>query len=310
MDILLLTEAGKNIGFGHLTRCLALCEAFQERGMDAEIVLNSDNSVLSFLNGRNYQIFDWIKQKNKMLNIIRGKKVIIIDSYLANRYLYDQIYGIAEGILVVIDDFNRIGYPHCILVNPSIYGDKIEYMYSNDIIYLLGKKYIILRKEFWKIPEKNINKKIKDVLISFGGLGYFEVGEKIGKFLKKEFGYNSHLVNIYKHGYSAGEMIDLMLTADICISGGGQTTYELARIGVPTIGLSLAENQLLNLEYWERTGFLKNAGWIDDKGLLERLKKIIEGLDYVFRLRSCRVGRKHVDGQGARNIVKKVLKII
>ena len=32
MKLLILTEGGENIGFGHVSRCLSLCQAFEARG--------------------------------------------------------------------------------------------------------------------------------------------------------------------------------------------------------------------------------------------------------------------------------------
>ena len=67
-------------------------------------------------------------------------------------------------------------------------------------------------------------------------------------------------------------MLNLMLKSDICISGGGQTTYELARVGVPTIGICLAENQKNNLMGWKSLGFIENLCWDnEDESLIEEI---------------------------------------
>ena len=143
----------------------------------------------------------------------------------------------------MIDDYNRIDYPKGIVVNPSICGDKLDYLRKSDTIYLLGKDYIILRKEFWNVPEKKISKKIKNVLITFGGMNNYDLANKIGDYLKEKFNIKIYIVNVKNNKLTAKEMLNLMLESDVCISGGGQTTYELARVGVPTIGICLAENQ-------------------------------------------------------------------
>ncbi|MDQ7082427.1 MAG: glycosyltransferase [Aquificota bacterium] len=56
---------------------------------------------------------------------------------------------------------------------------------------------------------------------------------------------------------SAEEMKNLMLDADIAISAGGQTLYELARVGVPTIAVAVAENQMWNVSEWQEAGFIE-----------------------------------------------------
>ena len=37
MKVFILTEGGKDIGFGHITRCISLSEAFEEKGIYPEV---------------------------------------------------------------------------------------------------------------------------------------------------------------------------------------------------------------------------------------------------------------------------------
>jgi spore coat polysaccharide biosynthesis predicted glycosyltransferase SpsG len=101
-------------------------------------------------------------------------------------------------------------------------------------------------------------------------------------------------------------MLELMLKTDICISGGGQTIYELARVGVPTIGICFAENQMLNLKNWMKIGFMNFVGWNNEENVFERIKNIIHKMDYNKRFKMSQVGRKFVNGQGAIRVVEKI----
>lgn len=53
---------------------------------------------------------------------------------------------------------------------------------------------------------------------------------------------------VFHDGLTALEMRDLMLKCDVAITGGGQTTNELARCGIPMIVLQIAENQMGNIK--------------------------------------------------------------
>ena len=266
--------------------------------------MNGDDSILDLLKGKNNQIFNWIKERNKLIEIVRNADVVIIDSYLAEKSLYAKISELTDGRVVMIDDYNRLEYPKGIVVNPSIYGDILNYPQRDGTLYLLGKDYIILRKEFWVIPEKKINRKIKNVLITFGGIKHSEVTHKIIDYLKDKFDFNFYVVDPKKNRLNAKEIVNLMLKVDICISGGGQTTYELARIGVPAIGICFAENQRLNLEGWQEKGFIEYIGWYNNPEVLDRLIKGIKKLLFLReRIRRSKIGRDFVDGQGAKRIV-------
>ena len=65
MKIFIITEGGKDIGFGHLTRCVSLYQAFEERGIIPEFVVNGDDTILDLLRGKKYQIFNWLQEKKK-----------------------------------------------------------------------------------------------------------------------------------------------------------------------------------------------------------------------------------------------------
>ena len=91
MEVLILTEGGEKIGFGHITRCIALYEAFEEKDINPKLLINGDNSILYFLRYKNYQRFDWIKNKEKLFQNIAKSDFIVIDSYLAEKSIYDKI---------------------------------------------------------------------------------------------------------------------------------------------------------------------------------------------------------------------------
>jgi UDP-2,4-diacetamido-2,4,6-trideoxy-beta-L-altropyranose hydrolase len=308
MKILMLTEGGEKIGFGHITRCIALCEAFEEKDITPELVVNGDDSILDLLKHKNFKIYNWIKNKEKLLQDIANSDFVVIDSYLAEKSIYDKISEVTNCKILMIDDYNRIDYPKGIVVNPSIYGDELDYLRKSVAIYLLGKDYIILRKEFWTVPEKKINKKVENVLITFGGVNKNNLAEKIGNFLREKFNINIYIVNAKINKLTAKEMLNLMLESDICISGGGQTTYELARAGVPTIGICLAENQIGNLTSWEKVGILKNANWFNNKMLFQAIEKIFNDLSFDSRLRMSKTGKECFDGQGSKRIIKEILR--
>jgi ribosomal protein S18 acetylase RimI-like enzyme len=100
-------------------------------------------------------------------------------------------------------------------------------------------------------------------------------------------------------------MLKLMLESDIAVSAGGQTLYELARVGVPTIAIGVASNQTHNLENWHKIGFIEYAGFWNDINLLNNIiNKMNSCNDVSTRIRKCEIGRRYVDGKGAFRIVR------
>jgi len=304
MKVLILTEGGGKIGFGHITRCCAIYEAFKEKNITPEFIINADKTVKDILKNKKYKIFNWNKNRASGINFAKKADVVIIDSYIANLEYYTKISKIAK-IPVYIDDAKRLNYPSGIVINGSIFAEQLDYPKKKNIVYLIGAKYVLSRKEFWDVSRKIINKKIKNVLIAFGGVGRNDFIYNIAKQIKHYFDIDIYIVDSKKR-ISAKKMLNLMCKADICISGGGQTINELARCGVPTIGICFAENQILNLKGWRKAGFIEFAGWYNDKNILRVLVEEIKRLDYKKRLKMSRVGQGYIDGEGARQVVKDV----
>jgi len=160
-----------------------------------------------------------------------------------------------------------------------------------------------LRKEFWKVPEKKINKDMENILVTFGGIDCSDWVYKIVNYLEEKFNFIFCIVDPVKNRVNTKEMLNLMLKADVCISGGGQTMNELARVGVPTIGICFAENQVLNLIEWHRKNFIEYVGWYNEKGLLEKIAGAINIFTpYKERVKRSKIGRDYVDGYGAKRI--------
>jgi spore coat polysaccharide biosynthesis predicted glycosyltransferase SpsG len=98
-------------------------------------------------------------------------------------------------------------------------------------------------------------------------------------------------------------MKKLMLTSDLAISSGGQTLFELARVGLPAIVVGVAENQRRNIQAWQKNEFIEYAGFWGEENLVENIRtKFLLFLDHEKRLQSRDVGRTLVTGSGARKI--------
>ncbi|MBA7527267.1 hypothetical protein ES705_19443 [subsurface metagenome] len=327
MNVFIITEGGKNIGFGHITRCLSLYQAFEERGIKPKFIINGDKDIEYLLKDVNYQIFNWLNEKNKLFKKIKDADIAIIDSYLADVSVYNTLSDLIKTP-VYVDDNKRLDYPKGIVLNGNIHAETLNYPKKNGNIYLLGTKYTPLRKEFWESPEKKIKEKIENIMITFGGDDAKNMTPKILVFLnnnypnliknviigrafeniddiKKCADKNTNLI----YYPDAEKMKEIMLESDVAISAGGQTLNELASVGVPTIGVCIAENQLGNIKGWEKIGFLEYAGWYSKGNILEKIKNVIENLkNSKERKNKYKITRKFIDGKGSLRISIKLLK--
>jgi len=323
----ILTEGSRNIGFGHVTRCLSLYQAFEERRIRLKFFVNGDDSIVELIENTDYKIINWIREDELILKEMEGADLAVIDSYLADKEFYENISRTVK-VPVYIDDNKRVDYPRGIVVNGNIHATDLSYLTKEGVTYLLGTRYTPLRKEFWKVPKKEIKDRVKSIMVTFGGDDIRNMTPKVLKLLSENYPEVEKKVIIGK-GFcnideiesvadentnfvyypNAEQMKQVMLDSDIAISAGGQTLYELARVGVPTIAVVVAQNQLRSVKKWKETGFLEYSGSWRDPGFHSKFFISIESmLSFQNRKRRSFIGRAQVDGKGALRIVDEVLK--
>ncbi|MEM1874192.1 MAG: hypothetical protein QXP51_01155 [Candidatus Hadarchaeales archaeon] len=321
-NVVFFTEGGENAGFGHITRCRALSDAFEEVGRETTFVVKGDEKIVKFLN-RDVVLENWIDDFETFKSFLSSADLVVIDSYLASLDHYRWASELKRCLFV--DDFRRLDYPpKSIVLNGSIYAEKLRYPKRKGVRYLLGSKFAPLRRAFWEVEEKVVNPEIEKIFVSFGLNDTRRLIPSVVKTLSEKFPQcelcvvvdpqspsgkkllSMDLKNVKIFGnLSAEEMKELVLECDVAVSAGGQTTYELARVGVPSVLIAVAENQLLNCKGWQGAGFAYYVGFA---GSENTLRKIIEHLkkleDEKIRSKMSKIGRKYVDGQGARRVVK------
>ena len=325
LKVAVLTEGGIGSGLGHITRCLGLYEALEEFNCSPILIVNGDDSLKNILKGKKHFLNQWTEnyKDNKRLN---DAQILIIDSYLANEEMYHYVSD-NFPCPVFLDDNIRLKYPKGIVVNGAVYAETMNYPKNPDINYLLGSRYTPLRKTFWNVPGKIISDKITTCLIAMGGNDTRNLIPGIIALLREKFPAmhlkviigNSfdHISDIKKYANNSVELIynadakkmkEVMMTADIAISAAGQTLYELACIGLPTIAIQIADNQKGNVNGCLKAEFIEFAGKWDDKELFENILKNIQKLsDKKQRQLKSEIGQKWMDGQGSKRIAKKVL---
>lgn len=83
MKVTILTEGGRDIGYGHITRCTSIYEAFEEIGKQSQLVVNGDETIEDLLKGKNYKVFNWLDDQQLLFEILDNANIVFIDSYLA-----------------------------------------------------------------------------------------------------------------------------------------------------------------------------------------------------------------------------------
>lgn len=321
MNACILTEAGKSAGFGHLTRCIALRQALTEYPNDVSLVIAGAETkeLAPFGVNDNFRTHNWHQDFDFLDNILSETDLCIIDSYFCKEKTYRYIAE-RSRLILCLDDDNRLPYPPGFVMNGSIGADMLDYPASDDITYLLGTSYQPMRNEFWNTAPITVRKELKNLLVFFGGGDSTELMPRVIGILRQKFpGLRLHILSdepgiveedstrLYAR-LSASDMIRLFNEADLAITAGGQTLYELARVGLPSIVIKVVENQNTNILGWEKTEFIKYIGDLCTFNA-DSLCSAIEGaMPEDVRHRMHEAGLLKVDGMGAKRAVDTILK--
>ncbi|MBU3568178.1 hypothetical protein [Polynucleobacter alcilacus] len=311
-NILILTEAGGSVGYGHISRCLGITQALSG---EAGLVLTSSEEM-TFEN--NSRVSNWIRNPAELPDLNGGKwpNTVLIDSYNAD---IDCINYLRKSVnyLAVIDDFDRMPYPCDSIINPSLLGPN----YSQQCAKIFkGSEFIILREDIRFSKPKQKHGELKSLLVTFGGgdtspilnltLPILEAldlnihvltgdNEK-ASFLRSKFRSNKFNILGRLNSY---EVAKLFLDIDLAISAGGQTLNELAFLGIPFIAVETGMDQ-----YWNIEGYVQNL--VTGRHLYAKdpqfrtllLAEISRMRDLSLRVEASRLGRGIVDGLGANRI--------
>lgn len=314
MKVYFLTEYSKEIGFGHLSRCLSLASVFQEKNYRVEFLIREWNQEPLELEFEKKRV-EW--SNTGVLNaIVSDEDFLIIDSYRVPKEILNKI-ALSHDRTGSITD-SKLNHANAgIIVYGSVYGKEHE-ITNNEADVLAGPEYVLFRKGVREATKNEIRKNIQEVLISLGGHADNSVLKKIIQIVKDHIGNcririvgNSTLENsenVHNLGFlSLPDLLSELKRSDLVITNGGQSLNEVVLLEVSAIGISVADNQDKNLRTWHELGVLKNFIKSDAPDFEDKLLNSLEELkDHTRRLERIERGRSVIDSNGAQRVVEKI----
>ncbi len=280
--MIILADATPSTGSGHVMRCLALAQAAQVQGFAVRFLskiyidwvkrrLKQENISFSCRPGPVCQQED-PGQLLSSVQAIQKTSWVVLDGYHfgtdCQKALVDEGYR-----LLVIDDCNHLPEYCCdILLNQNIGAE--HFSYQGQIgRKLFGPKFALIRKEFITARENKppIPDSVRHILFTLGG-GDFSamLPELASQYAIPEMapcilrivagGMPPHRIEKAFEDCPAqveilsevNNMSELMCWADVCVTAGGSTCWELCCMNVPFLTVEVAENQRKIINYLEQ----------------------------------------------------------
>jgi UDP-2,4-diacetamido-2,4,6-trideoxy-beta-L-altropyranose hydrolase len=344
-NLVIRADSTTKIGVGHIMRCIALGQVWQDNGGKVVFISHCESATLKqrlidegfdfiALDKPHPDPFDLEYTLNTLHKLSTQHPAL--DTWLVvDGYHFDSAYqkSIKEAghKLLWIDDYGHADHYYAdLILNQNISAD--ESFYANREPYtrlLLGTSYALLRREFkqWQGWKREIPATARKVLVTLGGGDPDNVTLKIIQALKQvnisgleakivagpanpnlqilsqKIGDNSNLQIIT----NAANMTDLMAWADVAVSAGGSTCWEMALLGLPNIIMYFAENQRPIAEKLHEGNAALNLGWSQDLSI----ERITQHMEQLLLSRECR--REYsknsqylVDGSGSLRLCQEI----
>lgn len=317
MRIVFRTEGNHKQGMGDLWGSLALADECAEQRDDILFVISGGDEAVAAIKelGYHHQIADSLDTEQVILRSFRPDVILV--NKLDNAPAYIKSLKGVTGLVVTVDDAGE--------------GAKGADLNINALYPIPGAitdpEYIALRSEFQMRhgEAKSIRRVVEELLITQGGSDTYGFTPRIVRALEKmaarphctvvvgpAFRHDHELSEAVKASTSdlsiirnARNMAELMWNADLAITAGGLTMFELACVGTPSLVVCGEQFEVPTAARLERDGAVVNLGFggdLDYEQVPVSVDRLAADRDGRSRMSAC--GKGLVDGRGCERIVR------
>lgn len=337
-DVLMIrADAGVAIGSGHVMRCLALAQGWQDIGGRAVVAyacmpsalekrLRDEQVELVKLEVEPGSVED--SEKTAMLAAQQGTSWVVVDGYRFGAGFQRTLKAANLKVLFIDDYGHSAHYSADLVLNQEGFdGVRIYSHRDPETRLLLGPRYAMLRREFtaqrgWR---RKIAPTARRVLVTLGGTDPANLTSIVMEGLRRidaddveimvvVGGGNPHLQDIRRVAesfpipveiqQSVSNMAEVMTWADLAISAAGTTCWEMFMLGLPAIIIPAADNQVQASFRFDEIGAAKEIKNTGPELAVELGKAISELLrSQEARARMSATGMQLVDGLGVARIL-------
>lgn len=283
----------------------------------------------------NFTLEDWEFDVRKTLASIDADHFdwMIVDHYELDSKWEGALRKKCDHLMAIDDIANR---PHnCDILVDQNYEDFSRYnnLVPKRCVLLLGPKYALLRHEYAQYRKFRIEEKrdslVNKVLVYFGGSdpqdltgkalealslpnlnslnldivlgGNYAYFERLEKFARRRG--RTQIFMALDH------LADLMVKADIAIGGGGVTNWERICIGLPSIVITMADNQVPISKILDQNGVIRLIGSSEVVGVKDIYNAFLEEIDSSFISSRALVAMNLCDGMGLDRVLNEMKSI-
>ena len=262
----LRADASGLIGVGHVMRSLALGEALLDAGFDV-VLASIDLPAGMREEARKCGITvvdlqcDAFGSDDALATLSLNGAVLVIDGYKFERKFFGELENRATNFVVIDDNVETNAVAPSVVINQNPHATTEMYAHlSGNPKLLLGLQYALLRREVREATKKSINLVAGKVFVAMGGSDFLKLTSPIVDGLKDldiaicvaigpTNGQRQQIEKTVKSIPRArvilqANYITELASSSLAILAAGSSLWEAAALGVPSIGLIVADNQI------------------------------------------------------------------
>lgn len=315
-------DGGPERGMGHVERCLTLARGLSERLRCSVRFVSAADATAGVEHVREAGFRAWAAENPAAAVRELDPDLAVLDVLDTDPEQVRALHECAAAV-VNLEDLAG-GLDHADVVVNALYEEGGE-----ETNHHAGADYFMLREEFAD-HQPTPDSTPAHLLVTFGGsdpndlsvqavraLGDAGLGLDVRLVLGPGFDGHGDLRALPER-YRAGiefveepEMGDQARWADLAVSSGGRTAYELAATGTPTIVLAQNDREHRRMRALDAEGvvdYLGRGEAVSDAALVAAVERLRD--DANARIRLSERGRAHVDGGGARRVLDLVHELL
>lgn len=335
--LLLRADATATIGSGHVMRCLALAQGWQDAGGDVTFAAAGLGDALRRrLVDEDVTVVELDARPGSRLDAeatVAHARQAGADWIVADGYDFDAAYQQrlreAGPRLLVLDDYGHADHYHADLVlNLNLDADESMYVNRDPATrLLLGTRYALLRREFRDHDDRQrlIPPVARHLLVTFGGSDPHDMaamtiraiqsidqpelvttvvaaGDDLQTRLLPFAADGPQRIEVLGH---VTDMAQLMARADLAVAAAGGTSWERALLKLPSLVVTVADNQRAIAAALHRAAAATDLGWwrdIREEKLADQIRTT--ALDESLRRKQADSAGRIVDGRGVERVIE------
>ena len=288
MKVIFRTHGGKNVGLGHISRCLSLARAIKDRRKNADIKFIVNGEVSDYVAewGFNPTVKENFDESDFGIFADTSPDFVVVDSYDVDS---NYIGFLREKYITILLDDNAEHNPISshFLINGNIHAEDLNYESQfDDVVYLLGPEFLIMKPEYWDLSFSSHG---EGITITTGGTDFHNLMPRfmealrhldlpkrviIGPMYPKE---EVELIEKYEEDFelihSPKSLKKIIERSKLVITAAGSTVYEVLTLRRIPVIYTLAENQKLIAHGLEKYGVRNLGDW--ERMKLDELKNVV-----------------------------------